>query len=305
MGYVSGQPLSAYIASKKRQPEREAAKVVRKIALALQEAHAQGILHRDLKPNNIMIDKRGEPIVMDFGVACWFEDQTKTRLTQQGAIVGTPAYMAPEQIEGQTKVGPAADIYSLGVLFFQILTGRCPFEGTVLAVISQVLHKAPPIRRNSVPISRRSWPPSASGPCRKILKSGSRPCWISPNADRIFERRHANEKLRQEPSIAETIEFSKPKRERPQPLRTPVSRPARPRPTRKQAPRGKTRTNWAPAAILGGGVVGLLAVGALIGRCSSTAVPVPCSHQAQETSRAPGHPAASRTPPPIAKASAA
>ncbi len=122
MGYVSGQPLAAYVTSKKRQPEREAAKVVRKIALALQEAHAHGILHRDLKPTNIMIDKRGEPIVMDFGVACWFDDRTQTRLTQQGALVGTPAYMSPEQIEGRTKIGPASDIYSLGVLLYQILT---------------------------------------------------------------------------------------------------------------------------------------------------------------------------------------
>jgi serine/threonine protein kinase len=144
MGYVAGKPLSAYLAGKKVQPEREVAKVVRKIALALEEAHAQGILHRDLKPSNIMIDKRGEPIVMDFGVACWVDDRAQTRLTQQGALVGTPAYMSPEQIEGRTKLGPASDIYSLGVVLYELLTGRCPFQGTVLNVISQVLHQTPP-----------------------------------------------------------------------------------------------------------------------------------------------------------------
>jgi serine/threonine-protein kinase len=143
MGYVAGKPLSAYL-GKKVQPEREVAKVVRKIALALEEAHAQGIVHRDLKPSNIMIDKRGEPIVMDFGVACWYDDQTQTRLTQQGALVGTPSYMSPEQIEGRTKLGPASDIYSLGVVLYELLTGRCPFQGTVLNVISQVLHQPPP-----------------------------------------------------------------------------------------------------------------------------------------------------------------
>ncbi len=143
MGYVAGKPLSAYL-GKKVQPEREVAKVVRKIALALEEAHAQGIVHRDLKPSNIMIDKRGEPIVMDFGVACFFDDKTQTRITQQGALVGTPAYMSPEQIEGHSKVGPASDIYSLGVLLYELLAGRCPFDGTVLNVISQVLYQAPP-----------------------------------------------------------------------------------------------------------------------------------------------------------------
>ncbi len=121
--------------------------MVRKIALALEEAHAQGIVHRDLKPANIMIDKRGEPIVMDFGVACWFDDRAQTRLTQQGALVGTPAYMSPEQIEGRTKLGPASDIYSLGVVLYELLTGRCPFQGTVLNVISQVLHQTPPDAR--------------------------------------------------------------------------------------------------------------------------------------------------------------
>jgi serine/threonine protein kinase len=143
MGYVAGKPLSAYL-GKKAQPEREVAKVVRKIALALEEAHAQGIVHRDLKPANIMIDKRGEPIVMDFGVACWFDDETQTRLTEQRALVGTPAYMSPEQIEGHTKLGPASDIYSLGVVLHELLAGRCPFEGTVVNVISQVLYQTPP-----------------------------------------------------------------------------------------------------------------------------------------------------------------
>jgi serine/threonine protein kinase len=101
-------------------------------------------VHRDLKPANIMIDKRGEPIVMDFGVACWFDDKTQTRLTRQGVLVGTPAYMSPEQIEGHTKLGPASDIYSLGVVLYELLAGRCPFEGTVLNVISQVLYQTPP-----------------------------------------------------------------------------------------------------------------------------------------------------------------
>ena len=116
--------------------------VVRKVALALQEAHGRGIVHRDLKPANIMIDRRGEPIVMDFGLACRVNDGS-TRLTQDGLIVGTPAYMSPEQIDHRAPVGPAADIYSLGVVLYELLTGSCPFQGNVVSVIGQVLHAEP------------------------------------------------------------------------------------------------------------------------------------------------------------------
>jgi len=142
MGYIEGRPLTAYIESNKRQPERQVAMVVRKIALALEEAHRRGIVHRDLKPANIMIDRRGEPIVMDFGLACRVDDRS-TRLTQDGILVGTPAYMSPEQIDQRTTVGPAADIYSLGVMLYELLTGCCPFEGNVVSVIGQVLHAEP------------------------------------------------------------------------------------------------------------------------------------------------------------------
>ena len=142
MAYVEGKPLTAYIESGKQQPERQVALVVRKVALALQEAHGRGIVHRDLKPANIMIDRRGEPIVMDFGLACRVDDGS-TRLTQDGVLVGTPAYMSPEQIDQRAPVGPAADIYSLGVVLYELLTGCCPFQGNVVSVIGQVLHAEP------------------------------------------------------------------------------------------------------------------------------------------------------------------
>ena len=142
MAYVEGKPLTAYIESGKQQPERQVALVVRKVALALQEAHGRGIVHRDLKPANIMIDRRGEPIVMDFGLACRVDDGS-TRLTQDGVLVGTPAYMSPEQIDQRAPVGPAADIYSLGVVLYELLTGSCPFQGNVVSVIGQVLHAEP------------------------------------------------------------------------------------------------------------------------------------------------------------------
>jgi serine/threonine protein kinase len=271
MGYVSGQPLAAYVASKKRQPEREAAKVVRKIALALEEAHAHGILHRDLKPTNIMIDKRGEPIVMDFGVACWFDDRTQTRLTQQGALVGTPAYMSPEQIEGRTKIGPASDIYSLGVLLYQILTGRCPFEGTVLNVISQVLHQDPPDAREFRP----DLSPELIAICERAMRKNPADRFPSMRDFAKALTAFLNDSPRAEKSpkpvpevdasAVETIEFEPPRVSRPK-RATPVPKlPARPRRDNRPRPQKQKRSPWPPVAVAVGVIAAVLVVGVLIG----------------------------------------
>lgn len=266
MGFVKGEPLSTYVASKKRQPEREAAKVVRKIALALEEAHTHGILHRDLKPTNIMIDKRGEPIVMDFGVACWFDDQTQTRLTQQGAIVGTPAYMSPEQIEGRVKVGPTSDVYSLGVLFYQILTGRCPFEGTVLNVISQVLHQTPPPATKF----RSDLSPELVAICERAMRKNPADRFptmhdFAKALSAYVNRRLIDEKSPKASAEADTIEVSKSKvKRRARPPRT--SAPVLPvLPRRQYRPPKKRRSGWFPVAITVGSVAVLLLIGAFFG----------------------------------------
>jgi len=90
-----------------------------------------------------MIDKRGEPIVMDFGLACRLDDNWETKLTQDGAVIGTPSYMSPEQIDHRAKVGPQCDVYSLGVMMYELLTGQCPYSGSLVSVIGQVLHAEP------------------------------------------------------------------------------------------------------------------------------------------------------------------
>lgn len=146
MALVNGQTLSRYIGSERQQSEKHVVALVRKLALALQEAHQKGVVHRDLKPGNIMIDQRGEPIVMDFGLARRFDDAqgVQVRATKSGELIGTPAYMSPEQVEGTPEgVGPATDIYSLGVIFYELLTSRLPFTGSVGAVMGQILHKEP------------------------------------------------------------------------------------------------------------------------------------------------------------------
>ncbi|HUQ70207.1 MAG TPA: serine/threonine-protein kinase, partial [Planctomycetaceae bacterium] len=144
MAYIAGRPLSDVIKSDKPPGERQILLIVRKLALALQEAHTQWIIHRDLKPGNVMIDARGEPIVMDFGLACRVEQEDGARLTHSGMIVGSPAYMSPEQVEGNPdKMTAAADQYSLGVMLYEMLTGQLPFRGSIAAVIAQITTKSP------------------------------------------------------------------------------------------------------------------------------------------------------------------
>lgn len=144
MAYIEGRPLSAYIQPDNPPPERQILLIIRKLALALREAHDQGIVHRDLKPGNIMIDPRGEPIIMDFGLARRVTTDEDHRITQSGVLVGSPAYMSPEQVEGQPdRVGPASDQYSLGVILYEMLTGQLPFRGSITGVIGQILTKTP------------------------------------------------------------------------------------------------------------------------------------------------------------------
>jgi hypothetical protein len=119
------------------------ADLLAKIARGMQKAHEAGIIHRDLKPDNIMIDKDGEPVVMDFGLARRFDEDI--HLTSPGRILGTPAYMSPEQVESDPqKIGPPTDIYSLGVILYQLLAGRLPFKGSLTSVLRQIGSNEPP-----------------------------------------------------------------------------------------------------------------------------------------------------------------
>jgi tRNA A-37 threonylcarbamoyl transferase component Bud32 len=145
MAYVEGRSLAERLASERRfEDVTQAVVLIRQVLDALEAVHARGIIHRDLKPGNIMIDQAGRAILTDFGLAR--PENDVEHLTSDGVIVGTPAYMAPEQAAGQAeRIGPWTDLYSLGVVLFQMLTGRLPFEGPGMTVFAKILQEpAPP-----------------------------------------------------------------------------------------------------------------------------------------------------------------
>jgi serine/threonine protein kinase/Tfp pilus assembly protein PilF len=125
MEYVSGEDLKSLIRRVGNLTPGKAVFIARQIAEGLSEAHRLGVIHRDLKPHNIMIDKDGNVRIMDFGIARTFR---KSGVTDTGVIIGTPEYMSPEQVEGK-EIDHRTDIYSLGIILYEMLTGRVPFDG--------------------------------------------------------------------------------------------------------------------------------------------------------------------------------
>ncbi|MBL9019543.1 MAG: protein kinase, partial [Myxococcales bacterium] len=147
MEYIDGRSL-AQLLDDGPVPVDEVVRIARGVAAGIAAAHATGVLHRDLKPDNVLVARTGRIVITDFGIA-----HASTSPIRTGEeLVGTPAYMAPEQLESGAEIGPRADIYAFGAILFELLTGRRPFVGEGFQVALARLHQAPPDPRSLRPV---------------------------------------------------------------------------------------------------------------------------------------------------------
>ncbi len=160
--FVDGPSLARSIEDGPRDP-RSSARVAADLAEALAYAHGRGVVHRDVKPGNILVDARGAAHLSDFGLAHCLD--SSERLTLDGALLGTPAYMAPERAGGGGDLLPASDQYGLGAVLYEMLCGRPPFVGPPLLVLYQAVHQDPPRPRSLRP----DLPPELEAICLRAL----------------------------------------------------------------------------------------------------------------------------------------
>ncbi|MFD7323073.1 protein kinase [Streptomyces sp. NPDC059875] len=169
MEYVEGQPLGSVLASDVRQfgamPADKALKVTADVLAALETSHEMGLVHRDIKPGNVMMTKRGIVKVMDFGIARAMQSGV-TSMTQTGMVVGTPQYLSPEQALGRA-VDARSDLYSVGIMLFQLLTGRLPFDADSPLAIAYAHVQEEPVAPSSI---NRSVTPAMDALVARALK---------------------------------------------------------------------------------------------------------------------------------------
>jgi serine/threonine-protein kinase len=201
MEYIDGQTLEAVAKEQQPFPLSKAVNLMTIVGEAIQFAHSRGVVHRDLSPANIMIDRFRRPVVMDFGIA---KDLGKSCQTQQGTIMGTPAFMAPEQAGDKFgPVGPHTDIYALGAILYLLLTGKPPYKGTTpLSTVLKVVEPTPPVPPREL---RADLPAELE---RIVLK-----CLAKQPADRFASTTELVKALRRwrRPAIAKTVPAAKPR----------------------------------------------------------------------------------------------
>ena len=167
MPYVEGESLRARLAREKQLPLSDALRITTQVASGLGYAHRHGIIHRDIKPDNVLFQD-GQAVIADFGLALPHRDERPaTRMTSSGVALGTPYYMSPEQAAGQRDVDPRTDVYGLGAMLYEMLAGQPPFVGaTAQAVFQKVMSEAPrPLTEH-----RKSIPPQVSAAVTRALE---------------------------------------------------------------------------------------------------------------------------------------
>ncbi|MEV0090330.1 protein kinase [Streptomyces sp. NPDC050738] len=169
MEYVEGQPLGSVLQADITQygamPADKALKITFDVLAALEASHEMGLVHRDIKPGNVMLNKRGTVKVMDFGIARAMQSGV-TSMTQTGMVVGTPQYLSPEQALGRA-VDARSDLYSVGIMLFQLLTGRLPFDADSALAIAYAHVQEEPVAPSSI---NRSVPPAVDALVARALK---------------------------------------------------------------------------------------------------------------------------------------
>ena len=165
--YIEGDTLRDKIDREKQLGIEEALKITEKVASALDHAHKHGVVHRDIKPGNILLSAEGEPTVADFGIALAVAQAGGGRVTETGLSVGTPHYMSPEQATGDRDVDPRTDVYALGCVLYEMLVGDPPYQGsTAQAVLPKILTSDTPAPTDV----RLSTPPDVDAAIRKALE---------------------------------------------------------------------------------------------------------------------------------------
>ena len=165
--YIEGDTLRDKIDREKQLGIEEALKITEKVAAALDHAHKHGVVHRDIKPGNILLSSEGEPTVADFGIALAVAQAGGGRVTETGLSVGTPHYMSPEQATGDRDVDPRTDVYALGCVLYEMLIGEPPYSGsTAQAILGKIIQGSP----ISATDARSTVPPNVDAAIRKALE---------------------------------------------------------------------------------------------------------------------------------------
>ena len=256
MEYVAGENLAELMA-RERVPAEQAVSILRQVAGALDHAHQAGVVHRDIKPANILISPDGKAQLVDLGIATASE---RTQITQAGTVLGTPSYMAPEQLEGGT-ITKAVDIYALGAVAFELLSGRRARQGRTPVEIAHQIANEP------VPDIREAWsdaPPAAAAALQKAMsrEPEDRPRSAGQLARSLDDAFKATQPATTRPLPEPTQRFDPP---------TPTPRPAvaAPPPRRRTPPSAATRRGaprWLPVAVL---IAALLVAGGAIAAITS------------------------------------